>query len=252
MTRKVWLACLCSFLTSLVLVPVAFAQSTGLTLSLTRDFGYGGFNGDIQGLFSMHVSGPANLTRVEFFIDTNPIGESSKAPFVFQFSTDTYPLGMHSLYAVGYTADGRVLRSETISANFVPASEGTKAALRMVIPLFVIIIGAVLLAVLFSTFLGRKQAMLAPGTPRLYTLGGAICSKCQRPFGLHIYGLNLAVGKLDRCPYCGMWSIVRRASLDDLRSAEQAEMERWKALVGKSSDEEKVKEDLDNSKYQSM
>jgi hypothetical protein len=29
-------------------------------------------------------------------------------------------------------------------------------------------------------------------------------------------------------------------------------MERWKALVGESSDEEKVKEDLDDSKYQSM
>lgn len=250
--RKMWLASLCSFLTSLLVVFVAGAQSAGLTLSLTRDFGYGGFNGDIQGLFSMHVSGPTNLTRVEFFIDSSPIGESSKAPFSLQFNTAAYPLGVHLLYAVGYTADGQMLRSETISANFVPASEGSKAALWIVIPLLVIIFGGMLLVALFSAFLGRKHVSLAPGTPRHYLLGGAICPKCQRPFGVHIYGLNLAVGKLDRCPYCGKWSFVRLASLDDLRSAEQAELEGSKAPLDRSSDEEKLNEGLDDSKYQSM
>lgn len=250
--KKVWLVSLCSLLTSLILIPAVYAQSASLTLSLTRDFGYGGFNGDIQGLFSMHVSGPANLTRVDFFLDSTRIGEATQGPYDLQFSTDAYPLGIHSLYAIGYTTDGQVLRSETISANFVPASEGTRAALWIVIPLLVIILGAVLLAALLPALLGRKQVLLEPGTPRRYPLGGAICPKCQRPFGLHLYGMNLAVGKLDRCPYCGKWSFVRRAPLDDLRSAEQAELERSKAQVTQAPEEEKLKKELDDSKYQSM
>jgi hypothetical protein len=250
--KKVWLLGLCSLLTSLILVPAAFAQSTLLTLSLSRDFGYGGFNGDIQGLFSMHVTGPASLTRVDFFLDSTQIGESSQAPFDFQFSTDVYPLGAHALYAIGYTADGQVLRSETISAKFVPASEGTKAAVWIVIPLLVILVGAVLLAIVLPGLLGRKQAGLEPGAPRAYTLGGAICPKCQRPFGLHLYGMNLAVGKLDRCPYCGRWSFVRRAGLNELHSAEQAELERSKGQVVEVSGDEKLKKDLDDSKYQAM
>lgn len=250
--KKVWLASLSALLGGLILVPVALAQATGLILSLSRDLGYGGFNGDIQGLFSMHVSGPANLTRVEFYIDTTKIGESTKAPFDLQFSTDSFSLGVHSLVAVGYTADGQVLHSESIAANFVSASEGTKAATKMVIPLLVILLGAILLAALVPMVWGRKTTPLELGTPRRYTLGGAICPKCQRPFAIHLHGLNLAGSKLDRCPYCGKWSIVQRASLGELHSAEQAELERSKAQVVESSEEEKLKKELDDSKYQRM
>ena len=46
----------------------AFAQEQ-LTISLHRDFGYSGFGNDIQGLFSIRVSGPTDLAQVEFYID---------------------------------------------------------------------------------------------------------------------------------------------------------------------------------------
>jgi len=250
--KKVWLAGLSSLLAALILVVAVIAQSSGLNLILSRDFGYGGFNGDIQGLFSMHVSGPANLTRVEFFVDTTNIGESTKPPFALQFNTDSFPLGVHSISAIGYTSDGQVLRSETISANFVSASSGRNAGLKIIIPLLVIVLGAMLLAALIPIALGRKTIVLEPGTPRRYTLGGAICPKCQRPFAFHFYGMNLAVRKLDRCPYCGRWSLVRHAPLGELQAAESAELERAKARVLESSEEDRFKKDLDDSRYQGM
>lgn len=250
--KKFWCAMLGAFLAGLILVLVVMAQANGLILTLSRDLGYGGFNGDIQGLFSMHVSGPANLARVDFYIDDTQIGESTKPPFGLQFSTDSFPLGVHSLYAVGTTADGQELRSETISANFVSASEGTKAAMRLVIPLIVILLGAMLLATVIPIVMGRRTTLLEPGSPRRYTLGGAICPKCQRPFAFHLYGLNLAGSKLDRCPFCGRWSIVRRTSLAELQTAEQAELERSKAQVVETSAEEKLKKELDDSKYQGL
>ncbi len=51
-------------LASLFTVTTVFSQTEELSLRLTRDFGYGGLNNDIQGLFSMKVSGPADLVKV--------------------------------------------------------------------------------------------------------------------------------------------------------------------------------------------
>jgi len=43
----------------------AIAQSE-LVLSIHRDFGYGGFDNKIKGLFSLTATGPENLTGVGF------------------------------------------------------------------------------------------------------------------------------------------------------------------------------------------
>jgi len=223
-----------------------------LTLSLSRDFGYGGFNGDIQGLFTLQVSGSASLARVVFYIDNTQLGESTHAPFDLQFNTDTYPLGIHTLYAIGYTADGRTLYTQTISARFVSASEGMRTALGIAIPLVVVIFGAILLSAVFSTVFARREGVLVPGAKRNYALGGAVCPNCRRPFGLHLYGLNLVIGKLDRCPYCGKWSLVRRASAEALQEAEQAELSGDLAQAIPSSAEEEARRALDESKFRDL
>jgi DNA-directed RNA polymerase subunit RPC12/RpoP len=98
--------------------------------------------------------------------------------------------------------------------------------------------------------MGRKTVSLAPGTPRQYTLGGAVCPKCKRPFAFHIFGLRLMVARVDRCPYCGKWSFVRWTSLNELRAAERAETQTTPAQVPEISAEEKLKKELDDSKYQ--
>src|SRR5512141_744044 len=99
--KKFQSALFIAILACLLVVSLAAAQTSQLTLTMSRDWGYGGFHGDIQGLFTMKIKGPADLAKVAFYIDDTVIGEATKAPFNLQFSTDNYPLGVHKLYAVG-------------------------------------------------------------------------------------------------------------------------------------------------------
>ena len=244
----VWIA----IFAGLALVFIASAQTANLTLSLSRDWGYGGFSGDIQGTFTMKATGPTNLARVEFFIDQIRIGEAIQSPFKLQFVTDNYPPGIHSLHATGYTGNGSRLESQTITANFIPASEASKATFRIIIPVLVVVFGAMLLATVIPMLTGRKVQPLDSGTQRQYRLGGAICPKCDRPFAVHFYGLNLLGKKIDRCPYCGRWSLVGYASMEKLRAAERAELEAATAQVPEVPAEDKLKKDLDDSKYQGL
>jgi hypothetical protein len=249
--KKFRIAFLLAALLSLIAVSTAFAQGEGLTLKLSKDFGYGGFSNDIQGTFSMKVTGPANLARVDFYIDETMIGEVTQAPFNLQFVTDSYPLGSHSLYAIGFTADGQELRSNTITSTFVSASQGNKSTLSFILPVLVVVVAALLLSALVPLLTGRKKVELAAGSPRQYPLGGGICPRCGRPFAYHFFALKLGFGKVDRCPYCGRYGFVRYASLDTLRRAEQAELENVKTqMVPETSEEDKLKKDLDNSKYE--
>jgi hypothetical protein len=242
----------CAFLTFLI-VTVGLAQSSELNLKMSRDWGYGGFNGDIQGLFSMKVTGPADLVKVIFYIDNASIGEVRQAPFNLQFSTDNYPNGTHEMYAIGYSSNGQEYHSNVITGNFVPASEGGKAALGIVLPLVVIIFGAILLAFLIPLLTGKGKLQELPlGAERKYGVGGGICPKCHRPFALPLFSMNLGFSKLARCPYCGKWSIVRIQSHAKLHEAEQAELEWGRAEVPEASADEKLRKELDDSKYQGM
>ena len=250
--KKLFLGFLVAILISLTAVFVAQAQGEELTITFSRDFGYSSGGGDIQGLFSIKVNGPDTLTKVVFYIDDDAIGEDTEAPFKLQFNTDSYTLGQHAIYAAGTTSDGRELKTKVVHANFVSASEGTQSAMRILIPILGIVAVAVVLAAVIPVITGRKTIPLEPGTPRNYPLGGAVCPKCQRPFAVHIYGLNLGLGKLDRCPYCGKWSVVRRESLQKLRAAEEAELERARETgsVPGMTEEEKLKKQLEDSKFQ--
>ena len=250
--KKLSLGFLIAIIVSLLAVFATQAQSNELSISFSRDFGYASGGGDIQGLFSIKVGGPDTLTKVVFYIDDAVIGEDTEAPFKLQFNTDNYSLGEHTVYAIGTTSDGSELKTQIVHANFVSASEGTQAAVRILVPILGLVVVAVLLAAFIPIITGRKTIPLEPGTPRNYPMGGAICPKCQRPFAVHIYGVNLGLGKFDRCPYCGKWSVVRRTSLQDLRAAEEAELTHAQETgqVPGMSEEEKLKKQLDDSKYQ--
>ncbi len=250
--KKTCAAFFLALVLSLASFAAALAQGQTLNLSLSRDFGYGGFGGDIQGTFSLHASGPSTLTRVVFFIDDTQIGEATKAPFALQFVTDNYPLGTHSLYAIGYLSDGSQIQSAKITSIFVSASAGTQSTVKMVVIILAILLGATLLAAAVPILTGRKTASLAPGTPRSYLLGGAICPKCGRPFAFSIFGLRLMVARLERCPYCGKWSFVRGTSQDRLRAAEQSELRTAQAQIPEASAEDNLKKELDDLKYRGV
>lgn len=229
----------------------ASAQDESLKLGLNRDFGYS-WRGDIQGTFTATATGPADLQRVTFSIDGQPIGEDTAPPFELRFTTDSYSLGMHMLQAVGTTAAGQELRSNQINANFVSADEGTKAGLSMVLPMMAILLAAVAITAGLSMIGSGKLKQLPPGTPRTYgAAGGAICGRCGRPFPRHFFAPNMVLGKLERCPFCGKWAIVAGQSMERLRAAEAAELEDAASgeTVAVESEEERLRKQIEDSRY---
>jgi hypothetical protein len=242
----------------LITFTVSHAQTQSadqLQLSLSRDFGYGGFGNDIQGLFTAHIKNPPDdLTRVVFLIDDTSMGEDTTPPFSLQFNTDSYPLGTHILSAVGYTSDGKEIDSNKITAQFVPASSGTQAIVKIVVPIFGLILLMGLIAVFLPLVLSKgKMSSLPLGSPRKYGIGGgSVCPKCGRPFPLRLWWFHVGFNKIDRCPFCGKWSFVRPRSLAELRDAEAAESAQTQpsTTVSGETDAEKLKKELDDSKFQ--
>ena len=247
--KKIRFTFFISILISLVTYFGASAQTSQLSLNISRDWGYGGLNGDIEGLFSMHVSGPVDLQRVDFYIDHTQIGERTKAPFNLQFNTDNYPLGNHQMYAFGYSAGGQHYRSNVINGNFVPK----QSSLKFILPVLGVVVVAILLSALVPFLINRgKRTSVAPGTERKYGVsGGAICSQCHRPFALPLLTAHVGFSKLAVCPYCGKWSLVRAQSIDKLREAEKAELEQSKPeKPSETLEEEKLRKEIEDSKYQ--
>jgi hypothetical protein len=231
--------------------PVSAQEETELRLTLRRDFGYASGSGDIQGAFTIRAAGPQDLQRVVFYIDGQPLGEASQAPFELRFHTDSYPTGPHTLSATGFTTDGRELSSNPINVGFVSADEGMQAGMRIALPLFGIVFGLIALSFAVSFVTAGKLKNLPAGAPRQYgAAGGAICPRCRRPFSRHILSLNLLVGKLERCPFCGKWSILAAQPLAVLRAAEAAELgDNDVERPAQESDEERLRKQLDQSRY---
>ncbi|MDW8325247.1 MAG: hypothetical protein RMK99_01670 [Anaerolineales bacterium] len=230
----------------------AHAQDEELTLYVRRNFGYSS-GSQIQGNFRLEVEGPANLVSVTYFIDDEVLAVTTEPPFRVDFVTDSYPNGWHTLKAMGQTADGRTLVSNTRRFEFVPASVGLEAAGRITIFIFagVAVVILIVLAVQ-ALVLGRNRTALPPGAARNYGLfGGAVCPRCGRPFPLHLWGLNVGAGRFDRCDHCGKWSVVRRASPEALRAAEAAELaqSRPETSFAESDPEERLRRKLDETKY---
>jgi hypothetical protein len=247
--KKIQIAFVLSLLACLLIVPVIGAQSNQLTLKMSRDWGYGGFNGDIQGLFTMHVTGPSDLAKVTFYIDSTVIGTVEKAPFNLQFNTDNYPLGVHQIYAVGTSATGQEYKSNIVNSKFVPASNG----LNTVVPILIVILAAVVLSTAVPLLIGRKGKNTPMGAERNYGMGGgAICPKCHRPFALGVMTPHLGFAKVAVCPYCKKLSLVQPQPLEKLREAEKAEMGGDQAMVPEESEEDKLKKEMDESKYQGL
>jgi hypothetical protein len=241
----------------LVFVTAARAQAVEeLELSVSRDFGSSFATGDIQGTFSMKVTNPSNLVKVQFYIDNTMIAEDTELPFKVQFVTDDYAPGMHTMHAIGYTSDGRELFTRKMTFNYINAEESRQRGLKITVP----ILALVLIWVLFSKVVPtlsrerKKGELLPPGGHNYSVIGGTICPRCVHPFALNLFSPNLLVGKLVRCPNCGKWFIGRRASKDDLRIAEEVA---WGQAHGapqfsEMKDEERIRKGLDDSKYQGM
>ncbi len=247
-------------LTTILIMFITVYPSRGqsdeqLTLSLGRNFGYSSGTGKIQGTFTMKVTAPEGIEYVIFQIDGEEIGSRETPPFELRFQTDDYPLGIHTLTAIGFSQDGGEVSSNQVQIEFVSAETGWRSVTSILFPLFGIIFAGILLSYIIpNLFRRRSKGELPLGAPRSYgLLGGAICPKCARPFSRHIWGLNLGVGKYDRCPHCGKWSLVRRALSEDLRVAELNELEMINTRMPQTpSEEEILRKELDDTRYDDL
>jgi len=254
-SRLVWAVAL---VCGLMLVMPVWAQEGGLRLSLSKQFGFA-MGGQIQGTFKLTAQGPADLTSVTFGLDDEAgvvgptiLGEVSEAPFSLTFGTDQYPHGRYELSASGQTAGGPTIQSNVLHVEFVSAEAGWQATGKIMVPLLVLFGAIVLLATVGPLVLERlgMRPRRPVGAPRTYgPLGGAVCPKCGRPFGLHWWALNLIVNKFDRCPNCGKWSVVGRASREALAAAEAAEIASATPEMPEPSPEEKLRRQIEDSRY---
>ena len=144
------------------------------------------------------------------------------------------------------------LTSNKISVVFLSKADADKKTGIIIIPILVLVFGALIVSAVVSVVTGRKNKNLPAGSPRSYPMGGGIGKKCGRPFAFQLLSMNMITGKLVRCPYCGKWSVTRFASMDKLRAAEQAELEREKAQVPEASPEDKLKKELDDSRFSGL
>ncbi len=193
------------------------AQSDTITLRLSRDWGYGGPNGRIEGTFSMRVSGPENMSEVRFFIDAEMVAIDTTSPFQYQFKTGSFSPGQHTLSASGTLSDGTELQASTMQRTFLTKDEANTDTRGLVIPILVGVGAITLIATVVPLLLGKKREH-KPGEYGM--AGGAICPRCTYPYSRNYLSPNLVVGKLERCPHCGKWAIARRATQGALEEAE--------------------------------
>ncbi|MBN2048380.1 MAG: hypothetical protein JW750_11095 [Anaerolineaceae bacterium] len=247
----------------LLLLPftVVAAEANTFRISLHRDFGYGGFGIDIQGKFSLRIDEAPELQQVTYLMDGEEMAVLTESPFRFNFSTDDYAPGIHTLSAVAVAQDGTILESNEIRADFLTKEESN----QMMVKVIGAIVGGLVvftgLSVLITTLLTRKNGKLGnqgyeDELPVGYRFrGGGICRHCGKPFSFHMWGANLLTHKFDRCPHCGKWSMLRHASEMDLKEAfrkmKAADDEKVNTInqLNHAGSESSLKDQLDQSKY---
>ena len=236
------------FLVILIPASPAMAQDDeSLILDFNRDFGYGGFGGDIQGRFSLKVVSPDNLVRVEYYLDGEKVYDGTEPPFRWQFNTGSYPEGRHTFDAIGYKVDGTEVHATEFSRTFLSADNAWSNVGDMLLPILVIVGLATLLGVLVPVVLSRKKTY----TLGVYGLaGGAICPRCSFPYSRNVLSPNLVLGKLERCPHCGKWAIVPRASTATLEDAEKRYEAENRGTIQVESEEDKILKMIEESRYE--
>lgn len=245
--RKIQYILLMLVLVATPFVITAWAQAQGETmeLRLRRDFGYGG-GFQIQGAFTLLVKDDERFDRVVFYIDGQAVFDDSQAPFEYKFNTEQFEPGEHEMYAVGYLPDGVTVQSNRIIKQFLSAEEARGKTVKLIVPLIGILSLVTLLGVVLPLLFQRNKRHI----PFKYGVaGGAVCPRCGLPFSRSLLAPNMLVGKLQRCPHCGKWSIVPRASMQALEEAERRLASEGSVEIEVSTEEERLRKMLDETRY---
>jgi hypothetical protein len=226
------------------------AQDTDYRISLRKDFGYG-MGADIRGTFSIRLVGDEEpVEQVTFYIDEKVVGMVNEAPYRLQFHTDDYDLGLHILSAEVKVRDGTTHQTEAIRANFISADKEGKFVSTVLIGVFgAILISFVLIAIIQGFVFKEKKGKNGAQKNQYGLLGGTICPKCAKPFSRHLWGMNLMVGRLDRCDHCGKWVMTTRATSAALQAAEADEQSETPPPDFEIPPEKTLEQRLEDSRY---
>ncbi|HEY69720.1 MAG TPA: hypothetical protein G4O08_03955 [Anaerolineae bacterium] len=233
-----------------MLIPGALAQESEPTLQvrLSKDFGYA-LGSRIQGAFSVRVSEDSDLVQITLWIDGQRVGVDDTPPFRITFNTSEFAVGKHSIMVIGMTTNGLEVSSPTLEYEFLSAEEARSDAFNVVIPILGVVLAVMLISSIAPVLSGRGKKRFQLGT--YGSAGGAVCSRCALPFSRHMLSLNLGWGKLERCPHCGKWALVRRASSSELDAAEARMKEAESQGSLQSEDEtDHLQRLIDESRYE--
>jgi hypothetical protein len=225
------------------------AQDSPFSLRIVRDWGYG-MGADINGRMSLSVKGDqAQIQQVTFFIDSEVMASVASAPFKFQFDTNNFEPGLHRLTAEVKTTTGETYTTNGLVANFVEKGAANQSMLKILL-----LVGGIAVASFGIQFFMQKNAGKDPkydenGHVQYGVWGGAVCPSCGQPFNRSFLGINLVGVRLERCPHCGKFVAARRATPDQLETAERRSRPETTGQAPVKSDIEKKQESYDESKY---
>ncbi len=94
-----------------------------ISLSLYKDNGYGWGN-DMAGQWTVNTQVSADVTSVEFYLDHQLQQKDTSAPFSWQFNTNNYTTGEHTIKAVAYDNQSSSQTAQ-ITRNFVEDNTNT-------------------------------------------------------------------------------------------------------------------------------
>ncbi len=218
-----------------------------IELSLDRNFGYGGL-GQIQGNFTLKIRDPlADLETVDFYLDGELIAAISQEPYQYKFHTSIFPEGEHTFFAVGKLSNGTMVQSNQISKVLLSSDQAWSQTQGLIVPILIFTAGATVLGLGVSMLASRKKEFIIG---KYGPAGGAVCPRCELPFGRSIFSPNLAIGKLNRCPHCGKISIRARASQTQLEQAEKKYINADTRGVVTPLDDQGYQKLLDESRYE--
>ncbi len=221
----------------------------GLELSIRKNFGYKA-GSRIQGSFSLEAQGPDEVEHVLFFIDEEIVGEVRDAPFKIAFSTSSYTLGDHCISATAELANGERLASERICYTFLGADAVKSEVTGFVVPLVIGLATLTLGGALITSLLTGRKGRFRLGA--YSAAGGSVCPRCALPYSRHFISPNLIAGKLERCPHCGKWAIVRRATAIELEQAEEHYRGHHGEVQQPVEDEvERLRKQIEDTRYES-
>ena len=117
-------------------MPLLTAQATPtLSLDMNRDWG-SAMGNDIAGTFTLKATASSNASYVEFYLDNQLQHNDTAAPYSWQFNTNNYTLGEHTLKAVAYDVAGENQTKE-VTPNFVEDNTNTILLVTVIIAVVV-------------------------------------------------------------------------------------------------------------------